>query len=73
MLEYKGYKIGGGSIPMYMAGCESVGTVYRKGRAGSIIQVARIEGNIFKSMKEADAHGLELAKQWVDRHTAFKS
>ena len=63
MLEYKGYKIAGDSIPMYMAGCESLGTVYRKGRAGSIIEIARIEGKISNTMKEAEAHGLELAKE----------
>jgi hypothetical protein len=66
MLEYKGYKIAGESIPMYMAGCESLGTVYRKGRGGSIIEVARIEGKIFETMREAEAHGLELARRWVD-------
>jgi hypothetical protein len=67
MLEYKGFKISGDSIPMYMQGCESLGTVYRNGRAGSIIEVARIEGKIFKTMKEAEAHGLELAREWVDK------
>ena len=56
MLEIQRYKIAGASVPMYMAGCESLGTVYRRGRAGSIIQVARIEGRIFDSMKEAEAH-----------------
>jgi hypothetical protein len=45
-------------------GCHSLGTVYRNGRAGSIVQVARIEGKIFKTMKEAEAHGLEMAKDW---------
>jgi len=54
---------------MYMAGCESLGTVSRNGRAGSINEVARINGKIFKTMKEAEAHGLELAKGWVDRQT----
>jgi hypothetical protein len=44
--------------------------VYRNGRAGSIIEVARIEGKIFKTMKEAEAHGLELARDWVDRKGA---
>jgi hypothetical protein len=44
MLEYQGFKIAGSSIPMYMEGCESLGTVYKPGRAGSIIEVARIEG-----------------------------
>jgi hypothetical protein len=52
---------------MYMSGCESLGTVYRNGRAGSIVEVARIEGKIFKTMKEAEAHGLELAREWVDK------
>lgn len=36
-------------------------------RAGSIIEVARIEGKIFKTMKEAEAHGLELAREWVNK------
>jgi hypothetical protein len=31
---------------------------------GSIFEVARIEGEIFKTMKQAEAHGLQLAKDW---------
>jgi len=27
MLEYKGFKISGSSTPMYMEGCESLGSV----------------------------------------------
>jgi hypothetical protein len=69
MLKYKGYKIDGSSIPMYMSGCESLGTVYRNGRAESIIEVARIEGKIFNTMKEAEAHGLELGREWVHNRT----
>jgi hypothetical protein len=61
MLEYKGLKISGTSTPMYMEGCESRGSVFKPARAGSIIEVARIEGKIFKTIKEAEAHGLELA------------
>ena len=64
---YNGYKISGGSIPSYMEGCHSLGMVYRNGRAGSIIQVARIEGRILPTMKEAEEHGLQLPKEWVDR------
>jgi hypothetical protein len=52
-----------------MEGCESLGSVCRQGRNGSVIEVARIEGKIFKTMKEAEAHGLELAREWVERHT----
>jgi hypothetical protein len=32
-----------------------------------VIEVARIEGKIFKTMKEAEAHGLELAREWADK------
>jgi hypothetical protein len=67
VIHYKGFEIAGNSIPMFMSGCESLGTVYRNGRTGSIIEVARIEGKIFETMKEAEAHGLELAREWVDR------
>ena len=67
MLEYKGYKISGTSTPIYMEGCESRGSVFKPARAGSIIEVARIEGKIFKTMKEAKEHGLVLAREWVDK------
>jgi hypothetical protein len=67
MLEYKGYKISGESRPMYLEGCESRGSVCKPGRNGSVLEVARIEGKIFKTMKEAEAHGLELARDWVDK------
>jgi len=70
MLEYKGYKISGTSTPIYMEGCESRGSVFKPARAGSIIELARIEGKIFKTIKEAEAHGLELAKEWVDKRSA---
>jgi hypothetical protein len=66
MLEYKGFKIAGNSTPIYMEGCESLASVCRPGRNGSGIEVARIEGKIFKTMKEAEAHGLDLARGWVD-------
>jgi hypothetical protein len=67
VILYKGYRISGESIPMYMEGCESLGSVCKPGRNGSVIEVARIEGKIFKTMKEAEAHGLKMAKEWVDR------
>lgn len=46
---------------MFMSGCESLGTVYRDGRLRSVFEIARIEGKIFNTMQEAEAHGLELA------------
>ena len=55
-----------------MEGCESRGSVCKPGRADSIIEVARIEGKIFNTMKEAEAHRLELAREWVDRRTSLE-
>jgi hypothetical protein len=69
MLEYKGFKISGTSTPMYMEGCESRGSVFKPARAGSIIEVARVDGKIFKTMREAESHGLDLAREWVDNLT----
>jgi hypothetical protein len=66
VIQYKGYKIDGESILMYMSVCESLGTVYLDGRLGSIFEVARIKGKIFDTIEEAEAHGLELAREWVD-------
>ena len=48
-------------IPMRKMG--STGFGLQAGRAGSIIEVARIEGKVFKIMKEAEAHGLEFRKR----------
>jgi hypothetical protein len=48
----------------------SLGTVYRNELARSIVQVARIEGKIFKTMTEAEAHGLKLPRQWSNRRSA---
>jgi hypothetical protein len=72
MLKYKGYVISGCSIPVYMHGCQSRGSVCKEGRTGSVIELQRIEGTIFKTAKEAEAHGLELARGWVDRKTVWR-
>ena len=72
MLEYEGFKISGSSTPMYMEGCESLGSVCKPHHNGSVIEVARIAGKIFNRMKEAEAHGLELGRQWVDTQTAVE-
>jgi hypothetical protein len=72
MLLYKGYMISGCSIPMYMQGCQSRGSVCKAGRAGSVVELQRIDGKTFKTTKEAEAHGLELAREWVDGKTAWR-
>jgi hypothetical protein len=73
MLQYKGYMISGCSVPMYMQGCQSRGSVCKAGRAGSVIELERIDGKVFNTTKEAEAHGLELAREWVDRKTALRA
>jgi hypothetical protein len=72
MLQYKGYMISGCSIPIYTKGCQSRGSVCRAGRSGFVIELQRIDGKMFKTRKEAEAHGLELAREWVDRKTAWR-
>ena len=72
MLRYKGYMISGSSIPIYAKGCQSCGSVCKAGRAGSLIELQRIDGEMFKTRKEAEAHGLALAREWVDRKTAWR-
>ena len=72
MLQYKGYMISGCSIPIYTKGCQSRGSVCRAGRSGSVIELQRIDGEMVKTTKEAEAPGLELAREWVDRKTAWR-
>jgi hypothetical protein len=50
-----------------MEGCHSLGTIYRKGRAGSIIEGRTDRGKDLRNEEEAEEHGLQLAKEWVDR------
>ena len=64
--EYKGYYISAWARPEFTNGSTSVGIVYERGHFGSIIQVQRIEGELFKSKEQADQHGLELCKEWID-------
>ena len=64
--EYRGYIISAWARPEFTNGFTSVGIVYERGHFGSIIQVQRIEGELFKSKEQADQHGLELCKEWID-------
>jgi hypothetical protein len=34
---------------------------------GSIVEVKKIEGRSFESKEEAELHGLELCKEWIDK------
>jgi hypothetical protein len=43
------------------------GVIYKRDKFGSMIQVHRIEGESFESKEQAERHGLELCKEWIDR------
>ena len=45
----------------------SQGTILGPGRLSSIVEVKRIEGPIFNSKEEAEQHGVELCKDWIDK------
>jgi hypothetical protein len=65
--EYGGYIISAWARPESGNGSTSVGIVYEQGQSGSIIQVQRIEGELFESEEQAEQHGLELCKEWIDK------
>ena len=65
--EYRGYLISAWARPEFANGFTSVGVVYKRGRLGSIIQVQRIEGELFETKEQAEHHGLELCKEWTDK------
>jgi hypothetical protein len=65
--EYRGYIISAWARPESANGSTSVGIVYEWGQLGSIIQVQRIEGELFESKEQAEQHGLDLCKKWIDK------
>jgi hypothetical protein len=65
--EYRGYVIGAWARPELTKDSTSIGVVYKRDKFGSMIQVQRIEGESFESKEQAERHGLELCKKWIDR------
>jgi hypothetical protein len=65
--EYRGYIISAWSRPESTNGSTSIGIVYERGQFGSIIQVQRIEGELFETKEQAEQHGVELCKEWIDK------
>ena len=65
--EYRGYIISAWARPEFTNGSTSVGIVYDRGQFGSIIQVQRIEGELFETKEQAEQHGVELCKEWIDK------
>ena len=64
--EYRGYIISAWARPESTSGSTSVGIVYEQGKFGSIIRVQRIEGELFDRKEQAEQHGVELCKEWID-------
>jgi hypothetical protein len=65
--EYRGCIITAWARPELTNGFTSIGIVYQGGQLGSIIQMQRLEGKLFETKEEAEAHGVELCKEWIDK------
>ena len=65
--EYRGYIISAWARPESTNVFTSVGIVYERDQFGSIIQVQRIEGEYFDRKEQAEQHGLELCKEWINK------
>jgi hypothetical protein len=66
--RYKDFLISSSPVPTFATGFDwhSQGIILRPGRLSSIVEVKRIEGPIFNSKEEAEQHGLQLCKDWID-------
>jgi hypothetical protein len=67
LYEYRGYVIGAWARPELTKGSTSIGVVYKRDKFGSMIRVRRIEGKLFESKEQAEQHGVELCKEWIDK------
>jgi hypothetical protein len=69
--RYKDSLIAGSAIPTFATGFDwySQGTIFRRGQLGSIVEIRRIRGVIFNSKEEAEQHGLELCKSWINKRS----
>jgi hypothetical protein len=65
--EYEEYYISAWARPEFTNGYTSVAIVSKQIRPGSFVQVQRIEDRFFHIKDEAELHGLELCKEWVDK------
>ena len=69
LLDYKNFFISGGGLPNWAESTtwRAFGRVVRIAPGGKTVVLQRLEdGREFDSREEAEAHALELAKQWVD-------
>jgi hypothetical protein len=68
LLDYKNFFISGGGLPDSASKTwRAFGRVVRIAPGDKTVVLQRLEdGREFDSREEAEAHALELAKQWVD-------
>jgi hypothetical protein len=66
IVECKGCYLSGSQIPLYMTGSKSLGIVCVAGKLRLDRRGQTIPGRYFENPEQAEQHGLELAKQWVD-------
>jgi hypothetical protein len=64
--DYRGNIVSAWARPDSTNGFTSVG-VYERGQFGLTIQVQRIEGELFEAKEQAEQHGVELCKEWLDK------
>jgi hypothetical protein len=69
--EYGGYIIAGWARPESMNRLTSIAIVYRRDEFGAIIRVQRIVGELFDSKEQAEQHGVELCKGWIDKQISL--
>jgi hypothetical protein len=68
MLQYKVYMISGCSVPMYMHGYHSRGLVCKAGRAGSLIELQRIDARCSKRQRKPRHTGWNWHENgWIER------
>jgi len=67
--RYKDFLITSSPVPSFATGFDwySQGIIMRPRRLGSIVGVKRIEGPVFNSKEVAEAYGLKLCKDWIDK------
>jgi len=68
--EYGGSIISAWARPEFTNGYTSVGIVSKQIRLASFVQVQRIEGRFFHIKDQAEQHGIELCKEWIDKQGA---
>jgi hypothetical protein len=69
--RYQDFLIAGSAIPTFATGFDwyAQGTIFRTGHLGSIVEIRRIRGAIFSSKEEAEQHGLELCRFWINERS----